>query len=259
MIEQTDGELILLYRDKQDQQAMRKLVERHYDRIYRRFSRELRNEADAQDLSQKLWLQVARNLENYNDEGKFPQFLSTIATNLIKEHWRQTGTRSNVIVETEEIEEVHDLETDHGDPERKAVNDEMITLLTRELIPSLPSDQRMAWLLRHESEYWEPGQRLEWQHIAELNGIDVMQAWDKFESARSKFMSSKSPSDPDQDEMLIFLVWTQAQRALKEQRFSWDYFSDLLGVPVNTMKTRYRSAQQRLAEALESYRSTSHV
>jgi len=260
--EKSDGELIALYNDSGNQAAIRILVERHYERIYRRFAREVRNEADAGDLSQKLWLQVTRNLTNYKDEDKFPQFLSTIATNILNDHWRQTGTRSKYITEPDENEDILDLEADTVDPERALENDQLVMRLVTELIPALPPEQRMAWLLRHESEYWEPGQRFEWKHLAELNGITIDEAWTKFDAARHRYFAahqdsnSHSSTDADLDsdveieQQVIFMIWTQANRPTKNQSFSWDYFANLLNVPVNTMKTRYRSAQQTLATSL---------
>jgi len=260
--EKSDGELIALYNDSENQAAMRILVERHYERMYRRFSRELRNDADAGDLSQKLWLQVTRNLKGYKDEGKFPQFLSTVATNLLNDHWRQTGTRNKYITEPGENEDILDLEADEVDPERALENDQQVARLVSELIPALPPEQRMAWLLRHESEYWEPGKRFEWKHLAELNGITVDEAWTKFDAARHRYLdalqnanstNSTGPDldkDIDSEQEVIFMIWTQANRPTKNQSFSWDYFSNLLNVPVNTMKTRYRSAQQTLAAGL---------
>ena len=260
MNSETDGALIQRYVEKNDQNAMRELVGRHYDVLYRRFRRELRNEADAEDCAQRVWVQVARNLTTYNDEGKFPQFLSTIASNMIKEHWRNKSTREKVLVPEEEDTEYDRIASmgDSRDPEQAAADEEMVNYLVRELIPSLPVEQRTAWLLRHESEYWEPGRRLEWAHLAELNGTDVQQTWKLFEQARTKLMSGAHATEKvavDPDESLVFLVWTQAQRASKEESFSWEYFSELLGAPVNTMKTRYRAAQKRLADSLSDYRT----
>ena len=256
----TDADLIKRYVDSSDQQAMRVLVERHYDTLFRRFRRELKNEADAEDCAQRVWVQVARNLHSYEDEGKFPHYLSMISSNMIKEHWRNKNTRERVVVAQDEDKDYENIESmgDDRNPERALVNEEVINHLVRELIPALPTEQRAAWLLRHESEYWEPGKRLEWAHLAELNGLDVPTAWKIFESAREKLMVALSKDNAgkiDADEMLVFLVWTQAQRAEKGENFSWDYFSHLIGVPVNTMKTRYRAAQKRLAESLRDYRS----
>ena len=257
----SDAELIRRYLDRRDEAAVRTLVERHHDQIHRRFRREFRNDADAEDWAQRLWIRVLGHLDDYRDEGKFPQFLSTIATNMIKDHWRRGQTHGRVFVDsadTDEDHERHGRMSDARDPERAMIDDELVAHLTRTLIPALPSEQRAAWLLRHESEYWEPGRPLQWTHLAELNGMETDSAWRTFESARRKLMVAvrEDRATPmDADETLVFLVWTQAQRAAKDESFSWEYFSELLGVPVNTMKTRYRSAQKRLAEALDDYRS----
>ena len=262
LTEESDAALIERYVSGRSEAAMRTLVERHHPMIHRRFRRELRNDADADDWSQRLWIRVVGHLDEYRDEDKFPQFLSTVATNMIKDHWRQKTTRERVLVETDDTEEDHARHgrlDDEIDPERATINDEMVERLTRELIPALPSEQRTAWLLRHESEYWEPGRPFEWTHLAELNGIGVEDTWRAFESARSKLMrgarGAGAADGIDVDEESIFLVWTQAQRARKDESFSWDYFAELLGVPTNTMKTRYRAAQKRLAEALDDYRT----
>ncbi len=255
----TDIELIELYRNQKDEHAMRALVERHYDTVFRRFSRELRNQFDAEDASQKLWLQVARNLDGYEDQGKFSHYLSSIASNIIKTHWRDTSTRQNVVVEATQDEEGNELEAeDWVSPENLIADHEMVRYLTEELIPSLPAEQRLAWLLRHESEYWEPNKPMKWQQMAELNGVNVDQMWHTFENAREKLMhkaATDSVAEIGTEELSAFLVWTQAQRANKNQKFSWDYFAHLLNVPVNTMKTRYRSAQQTLANGLAEYGS----
>ena len=260
--EESDAALIERYVNGRSEAAMRALVERHHATIHRRFRRELGNDADADDWSQRLWVRVVGRLAEYRDEGKFPQFLSTIATNMIKDHWRRRAAHDRVLVESDDTEEEHARRgrlDDDVDPERATINDEMVAHLTGTLIPALPSEQRAAWLLRHESEYWEPGRPFEWTHLAELNGIGVGEAWRAFESARSKLMRGARGAGAaeriDADEEAIFLVWTQAQRATKDEDFSWDYFAELLGVPVNTMKTRYRTAQKRLAEALDDYRT----
>jgi len=171
------------------------------------------------------------------------------------------ATRQNVIADPTGDDDDNATEmADEINPETHVADQEMVRYLTEDLIPGLPAEQRLAWLLRHESEYWEPGRPLQWQHMADLNGVDVEHIWRTFESAREKFMRHHRPDsmpDIETEELSVFLVWTQAQRASKHESFSWDYFANLLNVPVNTMKTRYRSAQQALANGLEDYRSVS--
>lgn len=227
-----DAVLIELYRTERDREAMRALVERHHDPIRRRLRRELRDDAEAEACSERLWIEVARRLDDYRDEGEFPRWLSTIATALIEER----------------------RAVDAPEPGPGPVGDGLVDRLVRELIPALPVDQRTAWLLRHESALRDPEHRLEWTHLAELNGVDVADAWSLFESARGRLIGgarSASSTALDEQEMLVFLVWTEAQRAAGPERVSWGYLGELLGVPAATMEARYRAARERLTGALE--------
>jgi len=134
---------------------------------------------------------------------------------------------------------------------------DQVAYLTNTLIPELICEQRLAFLLMHESEHWEEKRRLGWQHLAQMNGMDAQEAWSRFEVFRNKLLqkvSSHSSEDLDCDSLLVFLIWTQAQRLEKQQSFTWDYFSEVLGVSVNTLKTRYRTALKKLAQGLKDER-----
>ena len=91
--EVTDSELIRDYVDNKSTHAFEVLVRRHYNIVHKRLLRLTQNSADADDLSQKLWLKVLEHLPKYNDQQKFPNFLNTVATNLLKDEWRKSGTR----------------------------------------------------------------------------------------------------------------------------------------------------------------------
>jgi len=271
--ELTDDELVIRFLKEKDDNIFRVLVERHHDRLFSRFISELKNRADATDIEQQLWLKVFRSLNSYHGEGKFAEYLSRIAGNLLKDFWRSNGRRADVFVENQyfcDDETSDDLfasfsesATDcvkGGDQESELINNEQIQYLVSVLIPSLAVEQRMAWLLRHESEYWESDQRLEWHHLAALNGLGEDEAWSLFETARNKLMStlgkSKTQSEPLlEEEALMFTVWTQAQRLSKKEQYTWEYFAQLLDVPANTMKTRYRTAQKILSDGLKAYMS----
>lgn len=271
--EKTDGELVELYRDSADQNAIRVLVERHHLRLYKRFLYETGNEEDANDLSQKLWLQVHKNIHNYEDQGRFPNFLSTIARNLIYDHGRQSGNRSKVIgdnfrgqsrnayegdVDSDEADLIYEYaDQDQLGPDDSVDNYEKVKYLQETLIPSLPVEQRMAWMLKHESEHWDQKQQFEWTTLAMLNDLDVDTTWSAFESARAKYMSGQVAGDDGVEplEQLVFVVWTQANRAHKDNAYTWKYFSGLLDVSENTLRSRYKYAQEKLAEGLQEFQS----
>ncbi len=263
----SDSELIQLYvqhRSESDA-ALRALIERHNQQMFDRYLAKVHDKTVASDLVQELWTKVAASLPRYRDEGKFEHYLSKLHSNVRIDFYRKSGRDKDIFVDNQATrttsdfaESDNDYYTDnHEDPgqnaEEQVSNDAMAEYLSTVLIPALPIEQRAAWLLRHESEYWEPTRRLEWRHLAELNNLTEQQTAEIFESARHKLMKTGTNSALEEIELLVFLVWTQAQRLEKSQKFTWDYFAELLGQPVNTMKTRYRTAQKSLQKSLSEY------
>jgi len=248
--------------------AIRVLLNRYHDQMYARFLSKVGNDSDAKDLQQELWSRVVRNLDRYKDEDKFAHYLSKLASNVVIDFYRKTGKERDVLTDGykagsgNEFEEgvedfyINTVADSEQNAEQQTSDNELIEHLTQVLVPALPVEQRAAWLLRHESEYWEPAQRLEWRHLAELNKMSEADVASVFESARNKLMTASiagESAELDELELLVFLVWTQAQRLDKSVNFTWDYFAELLGQPVNTMKTRYRSAQKSLSAGLQDF------
>ncbi len=252
----SDWELIRRYLDHADERAFEQLMNRHYDKVYRRLLSHCKHPDDAADMAQQLWIRVVNNLASYKDDGKFPSFLMRATTNMLTDYWRRKGVKDQVIAQNlaEEEGDAVELAADQGTG-TAALHEaqDQVAYLTQTLIPELVCEQRLAFLLMHESEHWEESRRLGWQQLACLNGIDRHEAWTRFETARNKLLHSGlrgEKLDLDCDHLLVFLVWTQAQRLEKKQNFTWDYFADILGVSTNTLKTRYRTALKKLAQGL---------
>lgn len=263
----SDGELIQLYvqhRSESDA-ALRVLIERHNQQMFDRYLAKVHDKNIASDLVQELWTKVAASLPRYRDEGKFEHYLSKLHSNVRIDFYRKTGRDKEVFVDNQATRTTSDFADNDNDyytdnyedpaqnAEEQVGTDAMAEYLSTVLIPALPVEQRAAWLLRHESEYWELTRRLEWRHLAELNNLTEEETATIFESARHKLMTTGNNSVLEEIELLVFLVWTQAQRLDKSQKFTWDYFAELLGQPVNTMKTRYRTAQKSLQKSLTEY------
>ena len=253
----SDWELIRAYLDDANERAFGQLMSRHYDSVYRRLLSHCKHPHDAEDMAQQLWVRIVNNLPNYQDDGKFPSFLMRSTTNMLTDYWRRKGVKDQVIQQTftEEETDAIEMAADQGIgvSALHEVQDQ-VAYLTGTLIPELICEQRLAFLLMHESEHWEEKRRLGWQHLAEMNGMDAQEAWGRFEAFRNKLLQSvsgHSNEEPDCDSLLVFLIWTQAQRLEKRQSFTWDYFSEVLGVSVNTLKTRYRTALKKLAQGLK--------
>ncbi len=260
----TDGELIAVFLDEREERAFDTLLRRHYQRLYKRFNARLRDADKAHDLCQTLWMRVLTNLPKYKDGNKFEHYLNTIASNLLKDHWR--GDKSSLeasLYDDEGVDITAYTEVDTAaqntiDPERQFINKQAVDTLVGTLIPALPCDQRLVYLLRHESEYWDDQQPLQWQHLAELNALEVDEACRIFQQARDKLVKGNHVGSDAEDldclENLIFLLWTQSQRVDKKQKLTEQYFADLLDMPVNSFKTKYRASMKVLGEGMEKWR-----
>ena len=261
----TDGELIREFVDARNQHAFDTLLRRHYQRLFRRFAAKLRDDDQAHDLCQTLWMRVLGHLPEYRDDQKFENYLNTIASNLLKDHWRGDRSSEEVSLFDEEGADASEygafeaVGQDFIDEERKALGREAMENLVHHVIPALPCEQRLVYLLRHESEYWDQGQPLEWQHLAELNGIEVETAGEIFRETRDKLLQLANGKLESVEigclENLVFLLWTQARRSDKRVKLTEQYFADLLNIPVNTFKTRYRASIKALAEGCLLYTS----
>jgi len=255
--ELSDAQLIRDYVDNSSANAFETLVRRHYNVVHKRLLSITRNHADADDLAQKLWLRVLEHLPSYQDKQKFPHFLNTIATNLVKDEWRRVGVRNQSSLD-EMMENNADatgnlMLADEADAAKALGDRSEITYLIKVLVPQLKVTLRSVFLLRHESEYWDGKQPFQWQHLAELNNIEVSEAVERFLHSRDTLLTSPETELEDLDR-LIFLTWTQAQRFDKSAKQTEVYLAELLGIPVNTFKTRYRSALAELSDGLEQWR-----
>jgi RNA polymerase sigma-70 factor (ECF subfamily) len=74
-----------------DQQAWQHLVASQHRRIYAICYRFTGSAADAEDLTQELFLKLYRNLGSFdNHKGSFQTWIATLARNLLVDHFRRT-------------------------------------------------------------------------------------------------------------------------------------------------------------------------
>ncbi len=241
-----DDDLVEQVRRGGDQHAFQRLVERHNSKILGRFIKSCGNRADAEDLCQQLWTRVARNIDRYQAEGRFEHYINTIATNLLHNH-RDQSQRSAAAVSGQEFDPDSRPARAVADTERR----NQVEQLVSEFIPRLRVEQRTAFLLRHESEFWQDEQRLSWDDLAMLNGIDVATAWDRFDRFRRSVFADDDNRLRDSEEACVFFVWSQSQRPGKQFSYNDDDFCEMLGVKPETFRTRYRTALRSLVRMRE--------
>ncbi len=146
MLKKTTGETdesALIERAKTDKEAFGQLYERYVDRIYKYVYYRTGNQADAEDLTARIFERAMNHIGNYQDLGlPFSAWLYRIAHNLVA-NWHRDRSRRTFIA----LEDVsHWTVTDHG-PEFAAQLTEDKEAL-REAISRLPADRQELLMLK---------------------------------------------------------------------------------------------------------------
>ena len=252
--ELSDEELIRRYIDEGDVEAYQELFLRYDVHTYRRFCRGLFDKAYAPDATQDVWCMLLDKLDSYRGDAEFIHFLNKIISNKIldlnKRAQRENAAFTNQYSDDSSAWE-DDFQSPDIPPDRLVAQYESLMHLLHEAIPSLKSKPRLAYLLRHESEWWEGEFRLSWDYVAGVNRITVEDAAKRFERGyRALILNDNSMSRRQWEDDLVFLVWSQARRPAlaKLSDTTWKYFGGLLNVSENNFKTWYRSVLEQLGK-----------
>ena len=87
-----------------DGAAFRVLLQRHYDRVFRVVFSVLRNQAEAEDITQEIWAALPNKLRNWRGEAKVTSWLHRIALNAAKDSLRRSAARARTTAGYAEIE-----------------------------------------------------------------------------------------------------------------------------------------------------------
>jgi RNA polymerase sigma-70 factor (ECF subfamily) len=171
MAEQLDPDAVLMLRVKRgDRGAFTELVEKYQQPVMNFIYRTLRDETEAEDLAQNVFLQVYKSRARYRQTAKFSTWLFTIARNLCLNELRRRSRHP-----AESLEETH---ADNEDQPRLQIEDHAVLsppdkLLQGELsrkiadaVAGLPENQRTAILLCRQEE-------LSYEEMAEVLGCSL--------------------------------------------------------------------------------------
>jgi RNA polymerase sigma-70 factor, ECF subfamily len=156
----SDVALMLRVRDG-DTDAFRELVERHQRAVINTIHRAIGDAWEAEDLAQRVFLQVYRSAKRYQPTAKFTTWLFTITRNtILNEHRRRSRHAAESL---EALQNPADSEsagwqapdTTTSDPAQEVVENELKEKIM-EAIQELPEAQRTAVILcRYEGLSYE--------------------------------------------------------------------------------------------------------
>jgi RNA polymerase sigma-70 factor (ECF subfamily) len=161
MADQTDPDAALMLRVKRgDRVAFTALVEKYKQPVMNFVYRSLRDETEAEDLAQNVFLQVYKSRARYERTAKFSTWLFTIARNLCLNEIRRRSRHP--------AESIEETISENEDAPPRQYEDKKISLPTEnvlqgelsgkieEALAGLPENQRTAILLcRHDELSYE--------------------------------------------------------------------------------------------------------
>jgi RNA polymerase sigma-70 factor (ECF subfamily) len=168
---QPDPDAVLMLRVKRgDRAAFGELVEKYKQPVLNFIYRTLRDETEAEDLAQNVFLQVYKSRGRYRRTAKFSTWLFTIARNLCLNEIRRRSRHP--------AESIEETQTEHDDqphrqfedksqaaPPEKLLHGELAQKIG-EALAGLPENQRSAILLCRQEE-------LSYEEIAEILGCSL--------------------------------------------------------------------------------------
>ncbi|HEV2319973.1 MAG TPA: sigma-70 family RNA polymerase sigma factor [Verrucomicrobiae bacterium] len=154
---QSDPDAALMLRVKRgDRAAFAELVEKYKQRLMNFIYHRLRDETEAEDLAQNVFLQVYKSRGRYKQTAKFSTWLFTIAHNLCLNELRRRSRHP-----AESLEETHteneeqpprQLEDKSQSPAPDNVLHGELAQKIKEALDELPENQRSAILLCREED-----------------------------------------------------------------------------------------------------------
>lgn len=136
-------EATLVERAKSDKEAFGQLYERYVDKIYNYIYYRTGNEADAEDLTARVFFRALKHIDSYEDRGyPFSAWLYRIAHNLVA-NWHRDRSRRQVI----SLEDLSYWKTHRDGPEAMTeLMDDKDALLAA--IRRLPADRQELLILK---------------------------------------------------------------------------------------------------------------
>lgn len=162
-----------------DVAAMTWIYEKYRRRIYNLCLRMLRDQADAEDLTQDVFVQLFRKISTFRGESAFSTWLHRLAVNMVLMDIRSRNSKRYSWIPLEESDEHEDSFHERFGREDEGLRSSLDRMTILGAMDSLPPGYRMVFLLHDVHGY-------EHQEIAEILNCSVGNCKSQLHKARLK-------------------------------------------------------------------------
>lgn len=183
-----DVHLMMSFQDG-DEAAFEELIRRNQHKVFSIIYRFVGDRAEAEDLSQEVFLRVYRTCGRYEPTAKFSTWLYRIATNISLNAIRNRGRFHAVSLEIkqDDNDDFHrEIADDDAPPPDAAMSDDELARVVMEAIEKLPDQQRTAIIL---NKY----EGLSYEDVATILDCSVMAVKSLLSRARSNLKTRLLP------------------------------------------------------------------
>lgn len=161
----SDQELVKQYLAGQEK-ALYILINRHQEKLFTSIYLLVKDRALAEDIFQDAFVKIIATLKSgkYNEEGKFIQWASRIARNLVIDHFRRSN-KMPFISDSEGNDVFEYINVHEGNQEDQMIINERDSKVRR-MIEKLPPEQREVLVLRHYAD-------MSFKDIAALTNVSI--------------------------------------------------------------------------------------
>jgi len=150
-----------------DEEAFRKLVEKHQGPVIGTIAKMTNFSPDSEDLAQEVFVRIWKSAKKYRPTAKFTTYLFTITRNLVFNYTRKRSRRKEHSLDEQESEWHQQLADQRpaNQPDQSLAQSELRGLIDA-AISQLPEKQKLAVVLRRY-------QKMPYEEIAEVLKISV--------------------------------------------------------------------------------------
>jgi RNA polymerase sigma factor (sigma-70 family) len=149
-----------------NEMCLKMLINRHKSKIFTSIYLLVKDRALAEDIFQDAFVKVINTLRrgNYQEEGKFLQWVIRIARNLVIDHFRKLSKLP--VISDSEGNDVFSYISIADENREDEIMREQSHDRVRQLIQQLPEEQKEVLILRHYAN-------LSFKEIADLTGVSI--------------------------------------------------------------------------------------